>query len=401
MFNLLLILVSLLVWNDVYAGTISRPEKSFGGTQFVNGAIPQDSDFNGDANTIYSAFNGNISNVNIAADAAIAPTKISPDGFTTNVRTIHTSPCTVLEESDQSADAKRWAVCVLSGVFTISTHSDAGATQNSWLTIARADGSFTLGGTSGTNTINGATTFNQNVTFAGATSLTPSGMIAAYFGTSAPSGWLLMDGGSYSCTGSSGVNANLCAVIVFQAGTLPAYKGSAGGTFTVDSSSNEIIKTAHGKSVGDRVHFSSTVTIPAPLNATVVYCIISTTTDRYKISTTCGGAEVDITNSGSGTHSYYYNFLTPNASTRQLIGTGGGYALGGTGGAATHTLTTGEMPAHTHTYTAPGGVSNNSAGGGQPIVASTSPGTASGSAGSGGAHNILDPYLVMTYIIKL
>lgn len=36
---------------------------------------------------------------------------------------------------------------------------------------------------------------------------------------------------------------------------------------------------------------------------------------------------------------------------RFLIGAGGSYTLGSTGGSATHTLTVAEMPAHTHTVT--------------------------------------------------
>src|SRR3990167_10309342 len=93
------------------AGTITRPAKSFGVTSFINGVVPQASDFNGDTDTIYGEFNGNIDNSNIKSAAAIAPTKISPDGFTVNVRTITTAPCTILEESDQAADTKRWEMC--------------------------------------------------------------------------------------------------------------------------------------------------------------------------------------------------------------------------------------------------------------------------------------------------
>lgn len=45
-------------------------------TTFVDNTIPTASQFNGDFNTIYSEFNGNITNANISASAAIAFSKL-------------------------------------------------------------------------------------------------------------------------------------------------------------------------------------------------------------------------------------------------------------------------------------------------------------------------------------
>lgn len=68
-----------------------------------------------------------------------------------------------------------------------------------------------------------------------------------------------------------------------------------------------------------------------------------------------------------------------------------------TGGAKTHTLTTAEMPAHTHTY-------NDHVGGTRDagaVAATIGPTAATtGSTGGGGAHNNLQPYIVLNYIIK-
>jgi len=64
--------------------------------------------------------------------------------------------------------------------------------------------------------------------------------------------------------------------------------------------------------------------------------------------------------------------------------------LDGTGGAETHTLTTGEMPAHTH----PVGTQSTDGTAGSSTFEAGSAGTASGSTGGGGAHNNLQPYIV-------
>ncbi|WP_460922843.1 phage tail protein, partial [Staphylococcus aureus] len=45
-------------------------------------------------------------------------------------------------------------------------------------------------------------------------------------------------------------------------------------------------------------------------------------------------------------------FNLPNLQQRVPVGVGNGYTLGATGGAATHTLISNEMPSHNHTATA-------------------------------------------------
>lgn len=130
---------------------------------------------------------------------------------------------------------------------------------------------------------------------------------------------------------------------------------------------------------------------------------------------------------GAGDGSTTFN--VPNAKGRTLVGLDAGQSefdtLGKTGGAKTHTLTTGEIPAHNHTQDAHdhyidgptggqlGGTNGAGSGGSgagfspwfgggfgaqkagvgkaQPAIQNT---------GGGGAHNNLQPYLVTNYIIK-
>jgi microcystin-dependent protein len=87
-------------------------------------------------------------------------------------------------------------------------------------------------------------------------------------------------------------------------------------------------------------------------------------------------------------------------SANRLTGLSGGVngdTLGAAGGAETHTLVIGEIPAHTHSTPTTDGSSN--AANGTSSRPSNSDGV-SGSAGGGGAHNNVQPTLILNYIIK-
>lgn len=83
-----------------------------------------------------------------------------------------------------------------------------------------------------------------------------------------------------------------------------------------------------------------------------------------------------------------------------LLTAGSTYSAGSTGGEATHTLTTSEMPNHSHAIWYPNaGAGNNSAPIGYPNVGSKSTyyavGSYDGDVGGGEAHNNMPPYLAV------
>lgn len=96
-------------------------------------------------------------------------------------------------------------------------------------------------------------------------------------------------------------------------------------------------------------------------------------------------------------------FNIPDLQGRTMIGTGGGAGLtfrifGESGGEETHVLSAAEMPVHAHTS-----AGDNSTGGAGAGISTTTPGAISvptNNAGSGSAHNVMQPYKVVLFQIK-
>jgi hypothetical protein len=76
-------------------------------------------------------------------------------------------------------------------------------------------------------------------------------------------------------------------------------------TFTVDTSTDHLKKIAHGVKEGQQVVVSSTTTLPTGLSASTPYFALNVTPNAFQLATLPGGAAIDITGAGSGTHSFY------------------------------------------------------------------------------------------------
>src|SRR5215472_12922353 len=109
------------------------------------------------------------------------------------------------------------------------------------------------------------------------------------------------------------------------------------------------------------------------------------------------------------------NFALPNLLSRVPVHVGPGFALGQSGGAETVTLTTSQIPAHSHVpqcFSNPGGLASPAGG----VWANTNPTTiydnttpanvgmapqAIGSAGGSQPHDNMIPFLVINFILSL
>lgn len=76
------------------------------------------------------------------------------------------------------------------------------------------------------------------------------------------------------------------------------------GTFTANVDNTLTAGAAHTLAVGDRVRFTTTDTLPAGLALATDYYVISSATPAFTVSAALGGAVVDITDTGTGTHTF-------------------------------------------------------------------------------------------------
>ena len=234
--------------------------------------------------------------------------------------------------------------------------------------------------------------------------------------TTAPKGGVLMDGTALNCTTYYG----LSKVLIPTASTL-GNVGTSVGVFTATIANDQLTLAAHGLAVNDIVHVTNAGGgLPAPLTANTAY-FVKTVVDANNVTlaATRGGALIDITTAGTGTHTLHNKVNAPDQRGRAWVGLdnlGGSAAsritsasvngansttLGGAGGAETYTLLTAEIPVHTHveqaySLTAGGSASLSltPAGTGLSTAPATgSPAISTQSNGGGGANSNTQPWM--------
>jgi microcystin-dependent protein len=91
-------------------------------------------------------------------------------------------------------------------------------------------------------------------------------------------------------------------------------------------------------------------------------------------------------------------FNIPDLRGKFAMGVSGSHVIGSSGGAETVTLSSGQLPAHSHSIPEAAGTTTVASGAGATVANSTAGST--GSVGSGSSVSILNPYVAMPHIIR-
>ena len=184
----------------------------------------------------------------------------------------------------------------------------------------------------------------------------PTGAILPYAAISPPTGYLLCDGSAISRSTYS----TLYSTIVPNRGT---------AAITIASPA-VVTLSAHGFQTGDIIYLTTTGALPTGLAQNTLYYVINVTSSTFRLATSAAnataGTAINTSGTQSGTHTLFHcPYGLGNGSTtfnvpdmRSRVGVGLGQAsgltnrtLGGTVGTETETLTSSQIPSHSHPNT--------------------------------------------------
>ncbi|HYC65290.1 MAG TPA: tail fiber protein, partial [Reyranellaceae bacterium] len=297
-----------------------------------------------------------------AAAAAASASSASLSGTSASAVTIGTG-----SKSFTASTGKNWAVgtrLIVARTAAPSTHWMVGQViaydgGTGALTIEVASGETSGSGTYDAWTI--SLTGQRGTAGAdGAAGTGPTGSVMAWAGLMEPSGWLFCYGQAVSRSTYSALFAAL----------------TASTTVTITIASPGVVTwTGHTLKNGDKVSLETTGALPTGLVTGTDYFVVNAATNTFQLAASFGGSAINTSGSQSGTHTARHNpfgcgdgsttFNIPDlrgrttagrddmggSSANRLTGqTGGidGDVLGHIGGTETHTLSTAQMPAHTH-----------------------------------------------------
>lgn len=100
---------------------------------------------------------------------------------------------------------------------------------------------------------------------------------------------------------------------IFDAATIPQ------AAFTVTAATDLVTSAGHGLQNGDVLQLTTATTLPAGLALVTDYYVIETTTNTFQLSATKGGSAVNITDTGTGTHTYHLKGRVLNVADYRYV----------------------------------------------------------------------------------
>jgi microcystin-dependent protein len=317
-----------------------------------------------------------LKDVNIAGGQVIVSSKdnvASAISLTTNVGTTET----IVVKNTQGTSVNSINLVSDAGGITMTVNNNSAITIENDSTVgintSNPDNTYDLH-------VNGTT--NTTGLYQNGSLLVPPGCVMPYAAGSAPGGWLLCDGSSYSRT----TYASLFAVIGVQYGAVDGSHFSVPdmrGRFVIGFKSTDTSFDALGETGGSKTATLTTTELPAHTH--------TGTTNSDGSHTHTGTTNSD----GSHTHTITDPGHSHSLSSDEDVESGGGATVAnrdqGTGeftGTNTTGITINSGGAHTHSFTTNSGGSHTH-------------GFTTDSTGSGSAFSIMNPYITLNYIIKV
>lgn len=235
--------------------------------------------------------------------------------------------------------------------------------------------------------------------------------IASGIATStAPTGWLLCDGGTLNRTNYQALFDTICP--------------SRGAVTITIASPGVITLTNHNLDTGDAIFITTTGALPTGLTANTNYYVINVTSSTFRLATSLSnalaGTAINTSGTQSGTHTLYQSpyligssttFNLPNFTGKSPVGTDttqDEFIIGRSGGSKTstaqhtHTINHDHLGGATNIWYNSGAAANIASGTStnRATVANTTTGFVSGGSNVEVTSGNLHPYLAVNYIIK-
>lgn len=185
--------------------------------------------------------------------------------------------------------------------------------------------------------------------------LTPSGMVSAYAGTSAPTGWLICDGSPVSRSTYSalftavgeahgeGDGSTTFNLPDYRWRTLRGYGANITAACADSAASNNVTATAHGfKHTGIRVRVTGTPVTGLLVDTSYFVVVVDANTLAFATTRANAYAATKITISGSAASMTVIQYEDPDAASREAM------SPGGTSGAGVGSIQDDAFGSHNH-----------------------------------------------------